>query len=329
MALMAANGNGDGGRGGDAAAITLPHLDGLDRRLIELLQADGRASFTALGDALELSPDAARDRLRKLERQQVVRIIGRMEPLMLGYRLFAMLGVRLTGAGAEPLAAAAALGRVDFAARTVGRYDALIEIVCFDEPDLVENLDGGIRQVAGLAIADVFVYHDAVKWPGKLTAPADGGAGPPRQINEADRRILQHLQADGRATYAALAKSSELAISTTRRRVRSMLEDGILQIETIVHPAVSDRHHEATIALEITGPVRPVLERCAAIDEVTMAIGTTGRFDGFLAAATPDRAGMDAVSERVRAIEGVVRSETFTVLQVLKLPEAWAFPSAD
>lgn len=304
-----------------------PTLDHVDLGLIRLLQEDGRTSFTALGKSLGLSPDAARDRLRRLEREQIVRVIGRMEPRMLGYELFAMLGVRLLDPSSDSLALAAALDRVDFAARTTGRYDALIEVLCSDESELVEILDHGIGAIGGIRVSDAFLYHDAVKWPGRLSSRGRPSR-PSRPIGDADRRILQHLQADGRATYAALAESSRLGISTTRRRVKAMLEEGILRIATVVHPAVTERQYEASIMVAVTGPLAPVLEACAEIPEVTTVVGTSGRFDAILAAATADRARMAAVTERIRELGGVHQTETFPVLRVLKLPEAWVFPPA-
>jgi len=302
----------------------LPGLDSLDLKLIELLRQDGRASFTALGEALDLSPDATRDRLRKLERDQVVRIIGRMEPRMLGFSLFAMLGVRLRAKHNEALVRAAALERVDFAARTIGRYDALIELVCFDEADVVATLDRGIRRIAEVEVVDALVYHEAVKWPSTLES-----ADEPAQIDASDRLLLAHLQGDGRATYAALAKASEMTISTARRRVRSLLERGVLRIATVVHPAITERGYEASVMLNVTGPTAPVLARCAEIAEVTTVVGTNGRFDAVLAVATADREGMTAVTEQLRAIPGVAGTETFPVVEVLKLPEAWIFPVAE
>ncbi|HSN06673.1 MAG TPA: AsnC family protein, partial [Candidatus Angelobacter sp.] len=52
---------------GDEATVRTPlrveDLDDLDRRIIDLLQRDGRASYADLGEAVGLSPAGARLRV--------------------------------------------------------------------------------------------------------------------------------------------------------------------------------------------------------------------------------------------------------------------------
>jgi len=48
-------------------------MEGLDRRLVSLLAADGRMSFTDLGKATGLSTSAVHQRVRRLEERGVIR----------------------------------------------------------------------------------------------------------------------------------------------------------------------------------------------------------------------------------------------------------------
>ena len=58
---------------GGAAGDRPPRLDDLDRRLLELLQQDGRATSVELARRLGLSPPGLQRRLRRLEAAGVVR----------------------------------------------------------------------------------------------------------------------------------------------------------------------------------------------------------------------------------------------------------------
>ena len=69
-------------------------MEDLDRRLVELLLADGRISYTDLGRATGLSTSAAHQRVRRLEERGVV--IGYravVEPTRMGLPLTALVSV--------------------------------------------------------------------------------------------------------------------------------------------------------------------------------------------------------------------------------------------
>ncbi|MGA8845105.1 MAG: Lrp/AsnC family transcriptional regulator [Nocardioides sp.] len=52
--------------------MTLPDLEPTDRRILELLAADGRMSFTDLGKATGLSTSAVHQRVKRLEQRQLI-----------------------------------------------------------------------------------------------------------------------------------------------------------------------------------------------------------------------------------------------------------------
>jgi Lrp/AsnC family leucine-responsive transcriptional regulator len=69
-------------------------MEDLDRRLVELLLADGRMSYTDLGKATGLSTSAAHQRVRRLEERGVVsgyRAV--IEPTRMGLPLTALVSV--------------------------------------------------------------------------------------------------------------------------------------------------------------------------------------------------------------------------------------------
>ena len=52
--------------------MTLPDLEPTDRRILELLAADGRMSFTDLGKATSLSTSAVHQRVKRLEQRELI-----------------------------------------------------------------------------------------------------------------------------------------------------------------------------------------------------------------------------------------------------------------
>ena len=104
-------------------------IDAIDAALIEQLQADGRASFRALGEVVRLSPSAVATRVQRLREAHVIQI-GAVEARGPAHRRQSMgVGVSLRGDDDAALRLIRSWPGVDFAARTIGRFDAVITFV--------------------------------------------------------------------------------------------------------------------------------------------------------------------------------------------------------
>ena len=71
-------------------------LDKQDRHILRNLQADGRATFEQLGEAVSLSPSAVLRRVKRLEDSGVIdRYVALVRPALVGLGLMAYINVRL------------------------------------------------------------------------------------------------------------------------------------------------------------------------------------------------------------------------------------------
>lgn len=132
-------------------------LDEMSRRIIEQLQEDGRRSYAAIGKAVRLSEAAVRQRVRRMIEQGVMQIVAVTDPLMLGFRRQAMIGIKAEGdigAIAERLSA---LAEVEYVVICAGGFDILIELLCEDDDRLL-SIISDIRATEGVRGAEAFVY---------------------------------------------------------------------------------------------------------------------------------------------------------------------------
>lgn len=71
-------------------------LDKLDRQILRTLQADGRATYDLIADAVGLSPSAVLRRVKRLEEAGVIdRYVALVKPEAVGLGLTAYVSVRL------------------------------------------------------------------------------------------------------------------------------------------------------------------------------------------------------------------------------------------
>jgi Lrp/AsnC family leucine-responsive transcriptional regulator len=75
-------------------------LDAIDRRILAILQDNGRLSNQEIADRVNLSPSPCLRRIRRLEESGVIRgYVALLEPGMLGLGLLAYVNVRLEKRG--------------------------------------------------------------------------------------------------------------------------------------------------------------------------------------------------------------------------------------
>jgi len=134
-------------------------LDEIDRKLITALQEDGRLSYSELGDLVGLTAGGARKRVKRLEERGVVQVVGVTDPLRLGYRSMAMVGVIAEGDLEELAAAISEINNVIYVVLTAGRFDLLVELIASDQESLFEAINQKLRNVAGVVRAETFTYY--------------------------------------------------------------------------------------------------------------------------------------------------------------------------
>lgn len=133
-------------------------LDDVSKRIVELLQADGRRAYASIGKAVGLSEAAVRQRVQRLLDAGVMQIVAVTDPMQLGFRRQAMIGVRCAGDMRPVAEALAEMPEVDYVVLTAGSFDLLVEVVCADEDHLITLLNEQIRTLPGVSTTETFVY---------------------------------------------------------------------------------------------------------------------------------------------------------------------------
>lgn len=139
-------------------ANSTPSVDAVSRSIIEQLQEDGRRPYAAIGKAVGLSEAAVRQRVQKLIDQGAMRIGAVTDPISVGLRRQATVGLSVEG-DLEPVAdALAELPEVEYVVITAGSFDLLVEVVCADDEQLLEVVNRRIRALPGVRATESFVH---------------------------------------------------------------------------------------------------------------------------------------------------------------------------
>ncbi|MEU9335355.1 Lrp/AsnC family transcriptional regulator [Streptomyces sp. NPDC093252] len=135
-----------------------PTLDDVSLAIIEQLQEDGRRPYAAIGKAVGLSEAAVRQRVQKLLDQGVMQIVAVTDPLTVGFRRQAMVGINVEGDVEAAAEALTAMSECEYVVMTAGSFDLMVEIVCEDDDHLLDVINRRIRALPGVRSTESFVY---------------------------------------------------------------------------------------------------------------------------------------------------------------------------
>jgi Lrp/AsnC family transcriptional regulator, regulator for asnA, asnC and gidA len=146
-----------------------------------------------------------------------------------------------------------------------------------------------------------------------------------RQPDEIDRRIIRHLQEDGRRPYTTIAKDLGLSEAGVRQRVARLIRNRVIQIVAASDP-IDLGFMRAEVHLRVEGDhVTEVAEALAALPQVDFAAYCTGPWDLSLTLVCHDQQELlDLVMHRMRSLPGVKDVETLLYLKVLKDSYEWS-----
>lgn len=143
-------------------------------------------------------------------------------------------------------------------------------------------------------------------------------------LDDISKSIIEELQRDGRAPYAAIGKAVGLSEAAVRQRVQRMLDAGVVQVVAVSNPFHLGFNRAAMIGLKVEGSMEAVAEQIAGMPEIDYVVVTAGSFDLLCeVVCESDEQLLEILQNRIRAIPGVRSSETFVYLKLLKQTYQW------
>ncbi len=148
---------------------------------------------------------------------------------------------------------------------------------------------------------------------------------PGEEVSALDKRIIEHLQTDGRRPFTQIAADLGVSEAAVRARTNRLIERGILQIVGVTDPLKLGFQQMAMIGIRCERDrLVPVAEQVAEMPEVDYVVITAGAYDLLIETVCEDNeALLRFLTEKLRAIDGVRETETFVYLRMVKQTYQW------
>lgn len=151
------------------------------------------------------------------------------------------------------------------------------------------------------------------------------GAAASSDVTELDKRIIEHLQQDGRRAFTRIAADLGVSEAAVRARTNRLIDRGIVQVVGVTDPLRLGFHQQAMIGVRCQADrLLGVAEAVAAFPEVSYVVVTAGSYDILVEVVCEDNdALLHFLTERLRRVDGVNETETFVYLRMVKQTYAW------
>jgi Lrp/AsnC family transcriptional regulator for asnA, asnC and gidA len=150
-----------------------------------------------------------------------------------------------------------------------------------------------------------------------------GAVGRRREFDRTDQSIIEALQKNGRASFRRIAAEIGVSEATVRARYGRLCDDNILQVTGVTNPLGLGFEAMAMVGVRTSGAPEPVADEIAKWDEAGYVVVTAGQYDILVELVCADRRDLLALTSRIRALEGVVSTESFLYLAMWKQLYDW------
>jgi Lrp/AsnC family transcriptional regulator for asnA, asnC and gidA len=147
----------------------------------------------------------------------------------------------------------------------------------------------------------------------------------PDEVSALDKRIIEHLQHDGRRPFTQIAADLGVSEAAVRARTNRLVERGILQVVGVTDPLKLGFQQQAMIGVRCeSNRLLAVAEAVSSFPEVSYVVVTAGAFDLLIEVVCENNeALLTFLAERLRAVDGVRDTETFVYLRMVKQTYQW------
>jgi Lrp/AsnC family transcriptional regulator, involved in the regulation of lysine biosynthesis len=137
-------------------------------------------------------------------------------------------------------------------------------------------------------------------------------------IDSVDDKIIRILQSDSRKSFVEIADEIRLSESAVRRRVKNLIDNGIIKRFTIELYAGNKTSAITLISVSSTADTSIVSSNLMKLNGVEVIYEITGQYDIAAIIAAPTIAEINQYIDDVRKIEGVADTNTVIILKTIR-----------
>lgn len=139
------------------ASSRLLRLDRLDRKIIGVLQAEGRKPYSKIAAEVGSSESVVRYRVQRLQEERVIDVVGVADPLRIGFDRMALVGIKTAPGKAHDVCfALKEIAETSYVVMIAGSFDVIVELICEDTDHFTNLLTKQVQTIEGVVATESF-----------------------------------------------------------------------------------------------------------------------------------------------------------------------------
>lgn len=314
-------------------------MDQLDLMILKEMETDGRQPVSDLAKKLGTSRANASRKLKRLLEQKITSIVVFTNPLVLGYRTVAMIGIQVSPREIHETAdRLSALSHVHLVIIAAGRHDIIIWTMFQTPTDLSTFLGTDLGAISGITSTETMIVLEMKKQSFDfLSASGMASNGdqpqqniPPVQpipqevidgIDQYDLMILKEMENDARQSVSDLAKKLGTSRAYTSAKLQKLLNQQLIKIVAFTNPLTLGYNVFALIGIKVSpNEIDAAADRLSELAVVHTVAKVAGQHDIVVQTnfQTPVDLSTFLMGELSR-IPGITSTETMIALELRKM----------
>ncbi len=134
-------------------------------------------------------------------------------------------------------------------------------------------------------------------------------------MDEIDKRIIQILKWNGRATYGEIGKAVGLSEGAVRKRIKDLVNSGVIKRFTVKLSLSEEAEAIALVSVKPTIPTSEISAKLLKVPDVDTVHEVTGEYDIAAIISAMGIAEVNECIEKIRKIDGIIKTNTMIILR--------------
>ena len=323
-------------------ALRASKISELDSRILKSLLQDGRKGFASIAKECGVTKNKVWKRYRAMEKKGVITgATIQINFASFGYEALATLLVNVEAQQIEQVMEY--IGRIT-EVRAYRQYNSIYNVRAVTTLKSLNELDQ-VKQAIRRKLPTVGLR--TCIWTGVRNIPENlnftqnskgddeigksfsekkpSGSDDKADLDDLDKRIVDKLTLDGRASFTRIAKEIGTSTDTVVKRYHRLKKNGAIKVSIQIDPNEIGYNSILDFNISFTSPgalAQTVVESLAKIPDVIVITKTSGDFDLQLTAMIRDLEQSFTIQDQIARISGVTKMEA----SARKIPARWPTP---
>jgi DNA-binding Lrp family transcriptional regulator len=134
-------------------------------------------------------------------------------------------------------------------------------------------------------------------------------------MDEKDKQIIKMLKNDSRAGYGDIGEKIGLSEGAVRKRIKTLSDEGVIRKFTVKIGLVEGAQAITLLATNPSHPTQEVSKKIQDIQNVETIYEVTGEYDIVAVISGMNVMEVNECVEKIRRVEGVMKTNTMIVLR--------------